>query len=287
MDVRTSVFLAPLDGERGVRGSELLECSIRAAGRLDCLAQFDRDDGCPRLAALGQEDTATEKAHRGDQLSQVRPCVGDGQALVIHKRSVPNAFGVQQVGQYNETVTSPYKTETRHHPDGKLCHHFAYHRLTCDEYDAVRARAAGHCEICGIAEEDTARGVLDVDHFEAWGVRFTRGMLCSKCNGGVMPCIDGRKVWGANRKWEAKAREYEANSWEKPSLRALELMAARVEMRPKNPPRRPPSRETANVIPIPAKRGVAAMADSLRKWLTTEELAELTSLLVRESPDVA
>lgn len=184
-------------------------------------------------------------------------------------------------------MTSPYKTETRHHPDGKLCHHFAHHRLTCDEYDALRARAAGRCEICGIAEEHTPRGVLDVDHFEARGVRFTRGLLCRKCNSGVMACIDGRKVWGANRKWEAKAREYEANSWEKPPPRALELMAARVEMQPKDPPRRPPSRATANVIPVPARRGVPAMADCLRKWLTPEELNKLVGLLFADSPDAA
>ena len=44
---------------------------------------------------------------------------------------------------------SLYKTETRHHPEGKLCHHFAYHGLTCDEYDAMRARCGGRCEICG------------------------------------------------------------------------------------------------------------------------------------------
>jgi hypothetical protein len=253
---------------------------------LDCLAQLDRDDGRPRFAALGQEDAATEKAHRGDQLSQVRPCVGDGQPLVIHKRSVPNALGVQQGARYNETVTSPYKTETRHHPLGKTCHHFQYHGLMCNEYDALHARSDGHCEICGIAERDTPRGHLVVDHFQSHGVRFTRGMICDRCNGGVMPCIDGRKVWGANRKWEAKAREYEANSWEKPSREALVLMAARTEKLPKNPPRPAPTRATTNVIPVPARHGVPAMVESLRKWLTADELAELGRLLAMESANV-
>jgi recombination endonuclease VII len=178
-------------------------------------------------------------------------------------------------------VTSQAKTETRHHPDGKTCHHFNYHRLTCDEYDALRARANGHCEICGRPEEDTPRGVLDVDHFEHWGVRFVRGLLCHKCNAGVMPCVDGRKVWGANRKWEAKAREYEANSWEKPSQRALELMAARTEKKPKYRPRPVPSRDRMYTINLPSRRGVPAMAATLRHWLTPDELAELSAILTQ------
>lgn len=183
-------------------------------------------------------------------------------------------------------MTSLYKTETRHHPDGKTCHHFVYHWLTCDQYDALRARADGKCEICGIPEEDTPRGYLVVDHFEAddGRIRFIRGMLCDGCNA-VMSCVDGLKVWGANRKWEAKAREYEANSWEKPSPEALARMAARTEMAPKYAPRSRYDRSRANVIPVPARRGVPVMAESLRRWLTPDELAELAALLADEASD--
>lgn len=60
-----------------------------------------------------------------------------------------------------ETAERPTRqTETRHHAEGKTCFHFMGYGLTCDEYDALRARAAGHCEICGIAEGDTPRGAL-------------------------------------------------------------------------------------------------------------------------------
>jgi hypothetical protein len=131
-----------------------------------------------------------------------------------------------------------FRTETRHHELGKVCHHFAYHGLTCDEYDALRARAAGHCEICGIAEEDTPRGFLVVDHFQQDRISFIRGLLCDRCNSGVMVCLDGRKVWGTNRRWEARARAYEQNSWQRPSPAALKALAARTELLAKYDPRR-------------------------------------------------
>jgi|HubBroStandDraft_6_1064221.scaffolds.fasta_scaffold159466_5 hypothetical protein len=182
-------------------------------------------------------------------------------------------------------MTSLYKTETRHHPSGGTCHHFAFHGLTCDEYDALRARANGRCEICGIAEEDTPRGVLVVDHFEEKGVRFIRGMICGRCNSGVMSCIDGRKVWGANRRWEAKAREYEANSWEKPSPEALALIDARTEKLPRKRALPRPVRARVNAICIPSRQGVPAMAVALRRWLSPDELAELASLLGGDVPD--
>lgn len=184
-------------------------------------------------------------------------------------------------------MTSRHKTETRHHPEGKTCHHFAYHGLTCDQYDELLARAKGHCEICGIAQEETPRGQLVVDHFHGQrGASFIRGMLCDYCNGAVMPCVDGLKVWGASsRKWEARARAYEADSWQAPSPEALLQMAARREMLPKYAPHRRFNREKALAITIPARRGVPAMADSLRKWLTPSELAELVGLLSEEAGD--
>ncbi|HMG63713.1 MAG TPA: endonuclease domain-containing protein [Streptosporangiaceae bacterium] len=178
------------------------------------------------------------------------------------------------------------KTETRHSPTGKTCHHFLFHRLACDEFDALSARANGHCEICGAAEEDTKRGSLVVDHFYAPGAYVIRGMLCDWCNTTVMACIDGKKVWGTEtRKWEAKGHEYEANSWDALTPEVLVLMAARKEKRPKNAPRRAQSRETMTAISIPARRGVPAMAASLREWLTPVELAELAALLSGDPTD--
>jgi hypothetical protein len=103
-------------------------------------------------------------------------------------------------------------TETRHHPQGKTCHHFEYHGLSCDEFDALHSRAGGRCEICETPTEETGGRRLVVDHFWRDGRRIIRGLLCDKCNV-VMSCMDGRKPWGANRRWESKARTYEANAW--------------------------------------------------------------------------
>jgi hypothetical protein len=116
----------------------------------------------------------------------------------------------------SEAANPTRKTETRHSLNGKTCHHFQYHGLTCDEYDALRARAAGHCELCGTAEPDTGGRRLVVDHYEGNQLRFIRGLLCDRCNS-LMSCIDGRKRWGPDRSRVAAAREYERRSWHQPS----------------------------------------------------------------------
>lgn len=184
---------------------------------------------------------------------------------------------------YNKAVTSLYKTETRHHPKGKTCHHFVFHGLTCDEYDALRARANGHCEICGVAEEETRSGYLVVDHCEEQGLHLVRGMLCHYCNNVVMCCFDGRKPWSeTSRRWEAKAREYVANSWRKVTPEALAWVAAEAEKRRQ----RELLRTHGNAITIPANRGVPTMAARLRKRLTPRQIAELARLLA-EMPDDA
>lgn len=117
------------------------------------------------------------------------------------------------------------RTETRHSVTGKTCHHFEYHRLTCDDYDRLRERAAGRCEICGTPEAETGGKRLVVDHFQGRGVRLIRGLLCDSCNA-VMSCVDGTKRWGANRRWESKALDYQAASWEQPSPGQLATMLA-------------------------------------------------------------
>lgn len=146
-------------------------------------------------------------------------------------------------------MTSLYKTETQHHPQGKTCRHYSIYRLTCDAYDALRARAGGNCEICGIAEEEAPRGGLVIDHFRGRRTTVIRGLICTKCNGSVMQCIDGRRVWGKNRKWEERAREYERNSWQVPSEEAREEMAARTEMLSKYDPRYVPKWPQKNSRP--------------------------------------
>lgn len=129
----------------------------------------------------------------------------------------------------SEAPAPSRKNQNRHHPEAKTCHHWQHHRLTCDEYDELRARSAGACEICGTPEADTGGKRLVVDHFEDQQARlwFIRGLLCDRCNS-VMTCVDGRKKWGANRRWEPDAKAYEERSWDRPtseqwvSLRAIQ-----------------------------------------------------------------
>jgi hypothetical protein len=180
-------------------------------------------------------------------------------------------------------VTPSRKTETRHHPKGKTCHHFAYHGLTCDEYDALRERAAGRCEICGVAEEETRSGHLEVDHSQELGIHLVRGLLCHYCNNVVMCCLDGCKPWSeASRQWEAKAREYVTNSWHQVTPEALARAAEIAENRLRQDLRR----ANGNTISVPANRGVPAMADRLRKRLTPRQVAELARLLSGGPADV-
>jgi hypothetical protein len=172
------------------------------------------------------------------------------------------------------------------------CQHLVLYGLSCEDYEELRARARGHCEICGIAEGDTPRGYLVVDHFhgdDRPGVAFIRGMICDKCNAGVMACLDGLKVWGANRKWEAAARAYEANSWHRPSDEARRQMAARTEKLPRAaaPRRRWPvaRRDTYGVpeqIDLPLHQGQLVIAKKLRRYLTAKQLARLVELLTEE-----
>ena len=52
--------------------------------------------------------------------------------------------------------------------------------LSCREFDQLRQRASGRCEIC---EPWVPRfGVLHVDHDHALGLWAVRGLLCANCN---------------------------------------------------------------------------------------------------------
>ncbi|WP_432053716.1 endonuclease domain-containing protein [Streptomyces sp. bgisy022] len=104
------------------------------------------------------------------------------------------------------------RAQNRHSKSGNVCHHFTYHRLTCDDYDRLHARAEGRCELCRTPAHATGGRRLVVDHFESARpyVRVIRGMLCDACNS-VMSCLDGTKKWGPRRnELEPKAREYQA-----------------------------------------------------------------------------
>lgn len=57
--------------------------------------------------------------------------------------------------------------------------------MSCSEYDALRSRAAGHCEACGVPAEEAGIGRLIIDHDHRYGRGAVRGLICSKCNTGL------------------------------------------------------------------------------------------------------
>lgn len=156
--------------------------------------------------------------------------------------------------------------------------------LTCEQYEDMRERAAGRCPICKVAEKDTPRGFLVIDHFHGHrsvpGSAFIRGLICDWCNQSVMQAHDGLKAWGkTNRQYRQAAAEYERNSWQEPSEAARRIMAARTEKLPRKPLRKF-DRSRVNAIPIPSRQGVPAMAERLLAYLTPQEADELAALLV-------
>jgi hypothetical protein len=60
------------------------------------------------------------------------------------------------------------------------CHHQTYY-LTCSQFDAMLARADGHCERCGTPFAER----FHIDHDHQYDVRKNsgvRGLVCPKCN---------------------------------------------------------------------------------------------------------
>jgi hypothetical protein len=102
------------------------------------------------------------------------------------------------------------------------CNHHVF-GMGCVEYDMLSARAAGHCELCGVAAEATTRGALVIDHDHRYdrggsGQKGTpvlvRGLVCDPCNwtlGAVdkyrQPPTDEIKEY-FKRVWFVEAREY-------------------------------------------------------------------------------
>lgn len=125
------------------------------------------------------------------------------------------------------------RAQNRHSKSGNQCHHFTYHRLTCDQYDELWARAAGCCEMCQTPAPDTGGRRLVVDHFESSQprIRVIRGMLCDACNS-ALSCLDGRKRWGPRRgELEPRARECQARVLRKLPLAKLGMIERVQELR--------------------------------------------------------
>jgi hypothetical protein len=150
---------------------------------------------------------------------------------------------------------------------GKVCSHYARYGISCDEYDDLRMRAAGCCEICGANEQDVPRKKLFVDHYEDDETIHIRGLLCTRCNW-VMAAWDGNRSWGESIRWKDAAGRYAANSWEQP--------------RRKRDPRVPVSGVLVRAVAFSTP---GDLAERLRESLTAEELAALEALLKESATD--
>lgn len=149
--------------------------------------------------------------------------------------------GATKVGPKLYLVPASARTENRHSPRGKACRHYTVYKLTCDDFDGLQARADGKCELCRTPAEQAPAGRLVIDHFEGEGVFFVRGLLCHTCNG-IMASFDKTvsRQWRSIG-WEERAREYEANSWQRPTAEQVALAELEREKRVER--RRQKSRE--------------------------------------------
>lgn len=73
------------------------------------------------------------------------------------------------------------------------CQHRVY-RMTCEQFEDLRERAAGRCEVCRIPAEETPQGKLQIDHDGRLGQSAVRGLLCPGCNTLVKFVEAGRAV---------------------------------------------------------------------------------------------
>lgn len=165
------------------------------------------------------------------------------------------------------------------------CNHEAY-GLTCNDYDAMRARAREACEICQTPERDTTRGQLVIDHFQGDDLFIVRGLLCDRCNS-VMSRHDRTAEWGpASLPWKDKARTYHLNAFSQPTddelRRAAEVIASRTPYSVRNRPPLPktPRREQSPRVHL--NHGPKQIARAIRKHLTPRQISRLIELLTED-----
>ena len=74
-----------------------------------------------------------------------------------------------------------YQPRNHRRPLKRQCTHTTY-VLTCEQYDDLLDATGNRCQMCGTPGEDTARGVLSIDHEGLLGYWAVRGLLCQPCN---------------------------------------------------------------------------------------------------------
>lgn len=80
--------------------------------------------------------------------------------------------------------------------------HTYVHRIGCDEYERIYARAGYACEMCG------ATDYLGLDHDHILGSGAIRGVLCPKHNAGHMRLVDA-----GERPVDLEVRRFLLNAW--------------------------------------------------------------------------
>lgn len=175
------------------------------------------------------------------------------------------------------------RTETRHATPGNACNHFMKYGMTCDDFDRLRTRADGRCELCETPEEKTRRGILVIDHFQGAGLFFVRGLICDRCNS-VMSRHDRKAAWGpSSLPWAEKARAYHLASFERPTPEEFEqaeqYIASRRPYAVKD--RILPKVKRPKVPHIRMDRPLKEIATKLRRNLGADEMAQLIELLTK------
>jgi recombination endonuclease VII len=172
------------------------------------------------------------------------------------------------------------RTETRHATPGNVCNHFLKYDMSCDDFDRLRARANGHCELCEAPESDTPRGALVIDHFQGDGLFFVRGLICDRCNS-VMSRHDRTAAWGpASLPWREKARAYHLAAFARPTAeefsRADQYIASRRPYKVKD---RDLVVARPQTLQVRLDRSVTEIAKKLRRHLSDKQRARLVELL--------
>lgn len=85
------------------------------------------------------------------------------------------------------------------------------YKMGCREFTALLARAAGHCEACGIPTEESGIKQLIIDHDHRYGVEAVRGMICSSCNTALGNQEHTRPL--AERHYIVQFAEYIRKAW--------------------------------------------------------------------------
>lgn len=173
------------------------------------------------------------------------------------------------------------RTQNRHATPGNTCNHFMKYGMTCDDYDRLRTRANGHCELCQTPERETPRKALIIDHFQGAGLFFVRGLICDRCNS-VMSRHDRAAAWGpSSLPWAEQARAYHLAAFERPTADEFERVEQYIASRR-------PYEVKSRILP-PVKRPktyyvrldqpLAEIAAKLRRHLSVEQRSRLIELL--------